>query len=183
MGGGDVLGLGFRFAEAADGSTQPVGRDGVFQAFTPPYHADMREVVDHFLEIKWASFEDAVPKPYLEPDKVVGAVPRPHEDTVDLVKRCCQYVHDSYGRFPLHLDPMYQRLTVQGQHADPDFYERFYPPGALAEQHLEHSSRWHPTSRGRMAGRPDAAPDPARPGGRGVRSHSTLVALPIRRAP
>ena len=35
MGGGDVPGLGFRFAEAADGSTYPVGRDGVFEAFMP----------------------------------------------------------------------------------------------------------------------------------------------------
>ena len=70
-------GLGFRFSEAADGSTHPVGRDGVFQAFAPPYYANMYDAVNHFLEIKWASFEDAVPKPYLEPDKVVGAVSRP----------------------------------------------------------------------------------------------------------
>ena len=153
MGGGDVPGLGFRFAEAADGSTHPVGRDGVFEAFTPPYYADMHEAVDHFMEVKWSSFEDDVPKPYLEPEKVVGAVPRPHEDTVELVKRYCQYVFDTYGRFPVHLDPMYQRLTVQGQHADPAFYERFYPPGALTEQHLEHFCRWHPD----LAG-PDGRP-------------------------
>ena len=87
------------------------------------------------------------------PDKVVGAVPRPHEDTVELVKAYCQYVHDTYGRFPVHLDPMYQRLTVQSQHADPDFYARHYPPGALTEQHLEHFHRWHPDLAG-PGGRP-----------------------------
>ena len=69
------------------------------------------------------------------------------------MKRYCQYVFDTYGRFPVYLDPMYQRLTVQGQHADPDFYERFYPPGALTEQHLEHFCRWHPD----LAG-PDGRP-------------------------
>ena len=153
MGGGDVPGLGFRFAEAADGTTHPVGRDGVFEAFTPPYYADMHEAVDHFMEVKWSSFDASVPKPYLEPDKVVGAVPRPHDDTVDLVKRYCQYVYETYGRFPVDLDPMYQRLTVQGQHADPDFYAHFYPPGALTEQHLEHFTRWHPD----LAG-PDGRP-------------------------
>ena len=61
MGGGDVPGLGFRFVEAADGSTCPVGRDGVFEAFTPPYHADMHDAVDAFMAVKWSAFEDDVP--------------------------------------------------------------------------------------------------------------------------
>jgi hypothetical protein len=105
------------------------------------------------MQVKWASFEGDVPKAYLEPDKVVDAVPRPHEDTVELVKQYCQYVYDTYGRFPAYVDPMYQRLTVQGQHADPDFYARYYPPGALTEQHLEHFCRWHPEMTG-----PDGRP-------------------------
>ncbi len=153
MGGGDVPGLGFRFGEAADGSTYPVGRDGAFESFSPPYYANMHEAVDHFMEVKWASFEDDVPKAYLEPDKVVNAVPRPRDDTVELVKQYCQYLFDTYGRFPVYLDPMYQRLTVQGQHVDPDFYAHYYPPGALTDQHLEHFCRWHPE----MAG-PDGRP-------------------------
>jgi hypothetical protein len=39
---------------------------------------------------------------------------------------------------------MYQRLTCQAQHVDPDFYARYYPPGALTEQHHAHFERWHP---------------------------------------
>jgi hypothetical protein len=144
MGGGDVPGLGFRFQEALDGSTHPVGKDGVFEAFTPPYYADMHEAVDAFMAVKWAAFEEDVPKPYREPDRVVNAVPRPHADTVALVKAYCQYCLDTYGRFPVYLDPMYQRLTVQAQHADPDFYDDNYPPGALTGQHLGHFARWHP---------------------------------------
>jgi hypothetical protein len=157
MGGGDVPGLGFRFCDAASGPSYPVGRDGVFEAFVPPYHADMHAAVDAFMEVKWAAFEDDVPKPYREPDRVVGAVPRPREDTVDLVKRYCQYAYDTYGRFPVYLDPMYQRLTVQAQHADPDFYAENYPPGALTDQHLRHFERWHPD----LAG-PDGGPPPRR---------------------
>jgi hypothetical protein len=144
MGGGDVPGLGFRFQEALDGSTHPVGKDGVFEAFTPPYYADMHQAVDAFMAVKWAAFEEDVPKPYREPDRVVNAVPRPHADTVELVKAYCQYCLDTYGRFPVYLDPMYQRLTVQAQHADPDFYDENYPPGALTGQHLRHFARWHP---------------------------------------
>ena len=144
MGGGDVPGLGFRFGQAHDGTPYPVGKDGVYEAFTPPYYPDMHAAVDAFLELKWSSFEPDVPKPYLEPDRVVGAVPRPHDDTIALVKDYCQYVHDTYGRFPAYIDPMYQRLTAQAQHVDPDFYARYYPPGALTGQHLDHFRCWHP---------------------------------------
>jgi hypothetical protein len=145
MGGGDVPGLGFRFSEPTGaGPTVPVGKDGHFEAFTPPYYADMHEAVDAFMAVKWAAFDDDVPKPYKEPDRVVSAVPRPHPDTVELVKAYCQYIYDTYGRFPAYLDPMYQRLTCQAQHVDPDFYELYYPPGALTGQHLEHFRRWHP---------------------------------------
>jgi hypothetical protein len=41
----------------------PVGRDGIVAAFTPPYYADMHEAVDGFMAVKWAAFEDDVPKP------------------------------------------------------------------------------------------------------------------------
>jgi hypothetical protein len=153
MGGGDVPGLGFRFQETKVGASVPVGRDGVFEAFTPPYYADMHEAVDAFMAVKWAAFDDDVPKPYTEPDRIVNSIPRPHDDTVELVKRYCQYCIDTYGRFPVYIDPMYQRLTCQAQHVDPDFYAEYYPPGALTHQHHEHFTRWHPE----LAG-PDGEP-------------------------
>ena len=71
-------------------------------------------------------------------------IERPDDETIQIVKDYCQYVHDTYGRFPAYLDPMYQRLTGQAQHVDPDFYARYYPPGALTEQHHAHFERWHP---------------------------------------
>lgn len=145
MGGGDVPGLGFRFHEAKEGMpTVPVGRDGVFEAFCPPYYKDMHEAVDAFMALKWSALDDDVAKPYLEPDKIVNAIPRPHPDTVELVKQYCQYCVDTYGRFPVYVDPMYQRLTAQAQHVDPDFYAKYYPPGALTHQHLNHFNCWHP---------------------------------------
>jgi hypothetical protein len=116
----------------------------VFEAFCPPYYKDMHEAVDAFMSVKWAAFDESVPKPYKEPDRVVSAVPRPREDTVELVKAYCQYCIDTYGRFPVYIDPMYQRLTCQAQHVDPDFYAEYYPPGALTHQHHEHFRRWHP---------------------------------------
>ena len=147
MGGGDVEGLGFRFETAKDGSTFAVGRDGYLEAFTPPYYADMHEAVDAFMAMKWAALEPEVPKPFRDQptnESFTGAIPRPHPDTVECVKAYCQYVWDTYGRFPLTIDPMFQRLTTQAQHIDCGFYDKYYPPGAYTEQHAEHMRLWHP---------------------------------------
>ena len=144
LGGMDVPGLGFRFADAKRGPSAPVGRDGVFEAFTPPYYTDMREAVDAFLEVKWSQYDADKPKAYTAPDQIIPHIHRPDAATIDRVKDYCQYVHEVYGRFPAFIDPMYQRLTCQAQHVDPDFYEEHYPPGALTHQHHEHFRRWHP---------------------------------------
>lgn len=147
MGGGDVRGLGFRFNEANDGQTYAVGRDGYVEAFVPPYYSDMHEAVDAFMAMKWSAMDEDVPKPYKttsQNETFVNAIPRPHEETVEMVKAYCQYVYDVYGRFPAYIDPMYQRLTTQAQHVDPDFYDQYYPDGALSGQHLSHFHRWHP---------------------------------------
>jgi hypothetical protein len=144
LGGMEESGLGFRFVEAKQGPSAPVGRDGVYEAYTPPYHADMTDAVDAFLEDKWSNYAPAAPKPYKQPDRVMAQIQRPDAETIAMVKDYCSYVYETYGRFPAYVDPMYQRLTCQAQHVDPDFYEHNYPPGALTPQHTEHFRRWHP---------------------------------------
>ena len=144
LGGMDVPGLGFRFADAKRGPSVPVGRDGIYEAFIPPYYANMHEAVDAFLEVKWSQYDLDKPKAYTAPDQILQHIQRPDDATIQRVKDYCQYVYDTYGRFPAYIDPMYQRLTCQAQHVDPDFYDEHYPPGALTVQHHEHFRRWHP---------------------------------------
>ena len=144
LGGVDVPGLGFRFADAKIGPSVPVGRDGIYEAFTPPYFADMRDAVDAFLEVKWSQYAADKPKSYTAPDQIIRHIQRPDNATIERVKDYCQYVHGTYGRFPAYIDPMYQRLTCQAQHVDLNFYDEHYPPGACTPQHHEHFRRWHP---------------------------------------
>lgn len=144
LGGEDVPGLGFRFVEPKEGPSTPVGVDGHYEAFCPPYYSDMHEAVDAFLETKWSQYDKDMPKPYLEPDRATQNIPRPDKETIAIVKDYCQYVYEEYGRFPATLDAMYQRLVCQAQHVDPDFYDEYYPPGACTEQHHQHFNRWHP---------------------------------------
>jgi hypothetical protein len=147
MGGGDVLGLGFRFNEDNNGNTYAVGRDGYFESYVPPYYKDMGEAVDAFMAMKWGAMDPDVSKPYKTDsmnEAFTGAIPRPHDETVEMVKAYCQYAYDTYGRFPVAMDPMFQRLTTQVQHIDTDFYDKYYPEGSYSGQHANHFHRWHP---------------------------------------
>jgi hypothetical protein len=96
------------------------------------------------MDLKWSAMDPGVAKPYKDSESFVQAIPRPHDETVEMVKAYCQYVWDTYGRFPAYMDPMYQRLTCQAQHLDLDFYEHYFPDGAVTNQHEQHFSRWHP---------------------------------------
>ena len=145
LGGMDVPGLGFRFAEAKRGPSVPVGRDGVFEAFVPPYHDDMGAAVNAFLETKWSQYEPDKPKAYLEPDRV------------RLPDRAPRRRHDPDRQGLLHLRPRHLRALPRLPGSDvpaphgpgparstPTSTRGTTPPGALTEQHHAHFERWHP---------------------------------------
>lgn len=142
-------GLGFRFYTPEKDVLEPptpipVGRDGIFEAFCPPYYRNMDEAVEAFLQVRWESWEKERLYPYQDPEKVLTEVPKPSEQKVQYVKAICNYIYDTYGRFPAFIDPMFMRLTVQAHHLDLRFYDRYYPPGAYTELHRDHFRLWHP---------------------------------------
>lgn len=144
LGGMECEGLGFRFASAGDGARFPVGRDGTYEAFVPEYHGDARGVVEAFLEHKYAGHDPDVPKAFTRPEPVVGSAARPDEETIELVTSYVAYVHQTFGRFPAYLDPMYMRIVSQAHHVDPDFYDEHNLAGALPPHFQDHMRRWHP---------------------------------------
>ena len=142
-------GLGFRFAtpkirgDAGNPNPVAVGRDDLFHAFCPPYYKDMGEAVEAFNDMKWTNWESHK-LPYKDPTGVLGEIERPGRDEIQVVKDICNYVYDTYGRFPAFSDPMFLRFMVQAHHLDLDFYDRYYPPGAYTEAHRNHFRNWHP---------------------------------------
>jgi hypothetical protein len=144
LGGMDNAGLGFRFSTSKAGERVPIGRDGLYEAFVPEYHGDTDACVDAFLAHKYAAHEPAVPKAFTQPERVMAGVARPDEETIELVKAYVHYVHETFGRFPAYLDPMYMRIVSQAHHVDPRYYAEHHLAGALPPQHLEHFRRWHP---------------------------------------
>ncbi|MCS5695061.1 hypothetical protein [Desulfofundulus thermocisternus] len=137
-------GLGFRFVMSEKHiQPLPVGRDGVFEAFCPPYYRSMDEAVDAFVEMKWSRWKDPKYLPYRQPEKIQAAVPPPSEREIQIVKDIANYIYNTYGRFPAVMDPMYARFAFQAHHLDCDFYDRHYPPGAYTDLHARHMELWH----------------------------------------
>lgn len=148
-------GLGFRFIQPKKGvidppTTVPVGKDGVFEGYCPPYYKNMDDAVDHFFEHKYSAWQDDKPFPYMEPDKHLMKAPKPTETTIQIVKDVANYIYDTYGRFPAFVDPMYMRLVFQAMHIDPDFYDKYYPKGSYSDQHIQTFLEHHPDQKDRF---------------------------------
>ncbi|MFQ5698481.1 MAG: hypothetical protein ACE5IL_09370 [Myxococcota bacterium] len=146
-------GLGFRFMTGTGGSSAgmpaPVGLDGVLEPYCPPYYPNMDAAVDAVVEGKFGEGGLYDPKgadrgPFLHHGEVVAEVPRYSDALVQCVKDICNYIYDTYGRFPSHVDPIVTSGTwVQAHHLDLEFYDRFYKEGAYTETQRDHMRLWH----------------------------------------
>jgi hypothetical protein len=125
----------------------PVGLDGVFQAYCPPFFPDMDAAVDAVLAPM--SRNTAVARPH-------GPVPylisdAGHRDgTVEIsdegiacTKAICNYIQETYGRFPGAVDAMHLMWFMQVHHLDTEYYDKFFRQGAYGHTHANHAATWH----------------------------------------
>jgi hypothetical protein len=126
----------------------PVGLDGIFQAYCPPYFPTMDAAVDAVLAPLRKDAETADPasaSAYLMSDaehrRGTVAV---SEEGIACTKAVCNYIHETYGRFPGSLDAMHLMWFMQAHHIDTDYYDRFFRPGAYGPTHAAHLATWHP---------------------------------------
>jgi hypothetical protein len=142
-------GLGFRFIQSnTDPFPIPVGRDGVFEAFCPPYYPDMRAAVDAAIAgatMKMDEWEaKGMVKPHTAPNhEFDAATVQASPEGVECVKDICSYVYDTYGKFPATVDPIQMTLFAQAHHLDLDFYDKHMKPGAYSETHKNNMRDWH----------------------------------------
>jgi hypothetical protein len=129
----------------------PVGLDGIFQAYCPPYFASMDAAVDAVLTSLLrqgagsAKTRQPADVPYLmsEEEHRSGAV-EISEDGIACTKAICNYIYETYGRFPAGLDAMHLMWFMQAHHLDTDYYDRHFRPGAYSLTHTTHLATWHP---------------------------------------
>jgi hypothetical protein len=110
----------------------------------------MSAAVDALIELKHgpgglyretADF-DRVYKPGLA-SQFLREVPRDSKEAIACTKDICNYVFDTYGRFPAHVDAMYvPGVWVQAHHLDLEYYDTLYN-GGYTETQANHQRHWH----------------------------------------
>src|ERR1700752_1357202 len=135
--------MGFRIVTGeASGFGNPVGLDGVFQASCPPYYPTMDAAVEAVFSRPPS--KAATPVPHRMPDEEhrAGAI-RISAEGLACTKAVCNYIYETYGRFPGATDAMHLMWVMQAHHIDTDYYDRFFGNGAYGPTHAAHMSTWH----------------------------------------
>jgi hypothetical protein len=128
----------------------PVGLDGLLQGLCPPYYKNMSDAVDALIELKYGKaglytdpkyfdqvFKQGVTKEFLD------QVPHFSAEVIACCKDICNYIYDTYGRFPAHVDAMYvPGVWVQAHHLDLAYYDKFYTRG-YSQTQADHQRIWH----------------------------------------
>ncbi|MEX2229756.1 MAG: hypothetical protein WEB13_08985 [Dehalococcoidia bacterium] len=128
----------------------PVGLDGILEGHTPPYYKNMDEAVDAVLAEKFgpdgvytnASNFAGVYRPGVT-EQFLSQVPRYSPEVVQCAKDICNYIWDTYGRFPAHVDAIYvPGVWIQTHHLDLEYYDKLFQQG-YTETQANHQRLWH----------------------------------------
>jgi len=141
-------GLDCHFMSDKKGNLYPVGIDNSpLKANCPPYFKDMDSAVAAIVEDKFGpgGFYDPNLKlsSFKDQRLVVEKVEKIPDDVIQCVKDWCSYLYDTYGRFPVTIDPIDVYLCVGVTHLDLDFYDKYYKSELISETIRNHMTNWH----------------------------------------
>ncbi|HEX2274532.1 MAG TPA: hypothetical protein VHG90_11730 [Acidimicrobiales bacterium] len=134
-------------------ASQPnyVGIDGFLEGLCPPYVKSMDEAVDKVMEMKLGAAgcygeKDIFAKPYKDSAHASEylRLMEPHSPrAIDYAKEICNYIYDTYGRFPAHTNAFYNPgIWIQFSHLEMEYYEKFAQPWYYVRQ-AAHDGLWH----------------------------------------
>jgi len=135
--------LGVRTATSTNSSSleNPVGLDGVLEGRCPPYFPNMDAAVDAVTAGRQSHRGVGA---YIMSDMAYQAeLIQLSDEGLACTKAICNYIYDTYGRFPGTVDTVHLMWCMQVHHLDLGFYDRFFKPGAYGPTHRTHMSRWH----------------------------------------
>ncbi|HEY8411764.1 MAG TPA: hypothetical protein VIK76_10190 [Pyrinomonadaceae bacterium] len=128
----------------------PVGIDKLLEAHCPPYFENMDAAVDDLLKHKYGpgglykdpQYLNTVFKDGLA-QKFIDEVPHYSDEVVACVKDVCNYIYNTYGRFPAHVDAWHvPGVWVQAHHLDLNYYDQLYR-GGYSDTQRNHQQLWH----------------------------------------
>jgi len=133
--------MGFRIV--GDGPFgNPVGLEGVVTASCPPWYPSMDAAVDAVFSQVPREGGAAVPHRMSNEQDRAGAV-RLSAEGLACTKAVCNYIFETYGRFPATTDAMHLMWVMQAHHIDTDYYDHFFGSDAYGPQHAAHTTTWH----------------------------------------
>lgn len=153
-------GLGFRMVEpkrlnpmppVPASQPNPVGIDGILEGLCPPYVSSMDEAIDRLLDAKYGltgTYGDlsVFSLPYVDRQngkQYACEAARYSERAIFYAREICNYIHDTYGRFPAHVDAFYTPgVWVQFSHLEMEYYQKFFDP-RLYRRQAAHDELWH----------------------------------------
>lgn len=153
-------GLGFRmepptpkqsiWAPPPASQPNPVGIDGVLEGLCPPYVKSMDEAVDRVIEEKFGSQgsygdKEVFARSYQAKSSAEAFLrdAEPHsKETIQYTKDICNYIYDTYGRFPAHIDAFFvPGIWLQFSHLELEYYQKYYDP-ALFSRQAQYAELW-----------------------------------------
>lgn len=128
----------------------PVGLPGVIEGLCPPYVNNMSEAVDSLIKEKYGKggiysdidyfnkiFKDRYAEDYIQ------YVPHYPPEVIEVAKDVCNYIYDTYGRFPAHTDAIQiPGVWLQAHHLDLNYYDHLFRDG-YTEVNAMHQKLWH----------------------------------------
>lgn len=148
MGGAEdpsIHGVGFRFTRDRRWLVpNPVGLDGLYEGWVPPYARDMYESAQRLADLKFSergSYSEKIPGPYKA--GVRGSATPYSDELVACLGTVAQYVYDTYARFPSTVPTMLTTPYVQAHHLDLEWYDRFLGAESYLDTHRNHHNSWH----------------------------------------
>jgi len=141
-------GFGFYFVQGKDGVPNPVGLKGHIEASCPPFVENMDAAVDKVVACKYGPQGCLTSSPVgstpLKNFACVSENVRKYDDrAVELAKDYCNYVYDTYGRFPATVDSIQTPVCITLHHVDLEFYDHYYPAQAITDAYRKHQGVWH----------------------------------------
>ncbi|MGA1797183.1 hypothetical protein VH567_00210 [Sphingomonas sp. 4RDLI-65] len=137
----------------ADLRAHPVGLrhkgEHLIKGSCPPYYDSMAEAVDAVMAGKFGAkgiyrdktVFDRIYKPGYADAYLRDASEYP-DDVIACARDICNYIYDTHGRFPAHVDTIHvPGVWLQVHKLELDYYERFFRNG-LTDAHRDHDRNW-----------------------------------------
>jgi hypothetical protein len=150
----DILRWQVPLPKYADLRSHPIGlkhgEEYLIKAMCPPNYPSMADAVAEVVRLKFgpngvyndkSTFAKIFTGNY--GDTFLKEAQAYSSDVIDCVRDVCEYIHNTHGRFPAHVDAIYvPGIWLQVHHPDIVYYDQFFQHGLTEAQRL-HDQHWH----------------------------------------